>query len=115
MNDTEHARTTANTRAFAAARDAFTLRQLNTKLDWFRFPWTKGVELEPCLRTDAYLGDAVIGLTPDGEYYTFKARDGAWMEVSTKTPWVLVDVLVDELAGYIPPLPKRSEYRRGQR
>ena len=54
-------RANAGTNTYTKAIEAFRLRQLTLTLQWRRFPWTYGAELDQALVGPEYLGSVMIG------------------------------------------------------
>ncbi|WP_435108510.1 hypothetical protein [Nocardiopsis synnemataformans] len=111
MNETEQRRMNANPRPnpFAEAREAFlSQRGLAFTLEWRRFPWTRGADVERALIGPAYLGNAPIGLK-QGWSWAWQDRQGTWKYVQRDRIDLLVESVIDDLAGFQPGLPKRSE------
>lgn len=62
--------------AHAEARDAFRgLRGLDFTIEWHRFEWTHGADLDCALGGPACIGSMRIGLK-DGVYWVYRSRDG---------------------------------------
>ncbi|MCK9870166.1 hypothetical protein MRI28_11030 [Nocardiopsis dassonvillei] len=118
MNGTEQHRTTLDTNRngkadpFREARDAFmTLRGLAFTCEWRRFPWTYGADVDKALVGPQYLGHVALGLK-DGTHWGYQSRDGRqWRYVRRDRLDLLVNAVVDEFAGFTPPLPRRNRER----
>lgn len=111
MNDTGDARTKPNgtPNAFTEAREAFlSQRGLVFTLEWRRFPWTYGADVDCALVGPAYLGNVALGL--QGNHWGYQSRDGrTWRYVRRDQLSLLVAQVVEEFAGFVPPLPRRGE------
>ncbi|MEU0238975.1 hypothetical protein ABZ234_14915 [Nocardiopsis sp. NPDC006198] len=106
-------RTNLNTDVFARAAEAFMdLRGLAFTVEWRRFPWTPGTEVDRALVGPAYLGNVSIGLK-NGFSWGYQDRDGTWRYVHRDRLHLLVDSVVEHRAGHAPPLPRRSDRRVG--
>ncbi|KOX23610.1 hypothetical protein [Nocardiopsis sp. NRRL B-16309] len=98
---------------FSEARDAFlSSRGLVFTCEWRRFPWTFGADVEPALIGPSYLGHVAIGLK-DGWRWGYQDRDGRWRYVQRDRLDVLVESVIEDRAGFTPPLPRRSQRRGG--
>ncbi|MFE6304096.1 hypothetical protein [Nocardiopsis sp. NPDC057823] len=106
MNNTQQHTTTVR-KALSIAAEAFAARSLVMRHDWYRFPWTLGPEIEPCLIGPAYLGNVVVGVTEAG-MYTFESQPGVWEDVHPHYPDFLVDAVIEARAGKPFPLPRRG-------
>lgn len=101
-----------STDVFAQAQDAFDrLRGLAFTIEWRRFPWTYGVDVDLALIGPAYLGHVALGLK-DGWSWGYQNRRGAWRYVQRDRVEFLVEAVIHDRAGYRPPLPNRAEYRQ---
>ncbi|ADH67732.1 hypothetical protein [Nocardiopsis dassonvillei] len=97
---------------FAAAIAAFqSQRGLTFTVEWRRFPWTHGPDVERALAGPSYLGNVVIGLKDDFSW-SYQDRYGTWKYVQRDRLDLLVDSVVEDRAGFQPPLPNRSAYRQ---
>lgn len=101
--------------AHAEARNAFhDLRGLDFTIEWHRFEWTHGADLDCALVGPAYLGNVRIGLK-DGACWAYRSRDGSSVRAVPREQLVkLVDDVCDEFAGYVSPLPRWGLPRRGE-
>ncbi|MFI6578028.1 hypothetical protein ACIBFB_19740 [Nocardiopsis sp. NPDC050513] len=109
MNDTEQFRTQPGTPPdpFERARDAFlSSRGLAFTLEWRRFPWTRGADVDRALVGPGYVGDVALGLK-DGWTWGWQDRAGTWRYVQRDRIDVLVDRVIGTRAGFVPPLPRR--------
>lgn len=92
---------------FLTARDAFmTQRGLAFTVEWRRFPWTRGADVERALVGPAYLGNAEIGLR-DG-VWSWEDPRGGFRVVPRDDLAGLVEQVIETRAGYTPPLPRRG-------
>lgn len=97
---------------FAAAVTAFqSQRGLAFTVEWRRFPWTHGPDVERALVGPSYLGNVAIGLKNDFSW-SYQDRYGTWKYVQRDRLDLLVDSVVEDRAGFQPPLPNRSAYRQ---
>lgn len=97
---------------FAAAIAAFQKqRGLAFTVEWRRFPWTHGPDVERALVGPSYLGNVAIGLKDDFSW-SYQDRYGTWKYVQRDRLDLLVDSVVEDRAGFQPPLPNRSAYRK---
>ena len=87
--------------AFADARRAFRdLRGLDFTVEWHRFEWTHGADLDCALVGPAYLGNMRIGLK-NGSHWTYWSRDGRSVRSVPRDQLPrLVEDVGDEFAGY---------------
>lgn len=112
MNDLEHSRTQQDTKSdpYQEAADAFmTLRGLAFTVEWRRFPWTYGADVDKALVGPAYLGYVALGLK-DGTHWGYQSRDGrTWRYVPRDHVAHLVREVVEEFAGFTPPIPRRRD------
>ncbi|MEU3308757.1 hypothetical protein [Nocardiopsis sp. NPDC006832] len=106
-------RTTRNTQSQntdprAEALHAFReMRGLTFTVEWRRFPWTHGPDLERALVGPAYLGNVALGLK-DHSHWGYQSRDGrTWRYIPRTQIRRLVHEVVEEFAGFAPPLPRR--------
>ncbi|MEV2278650.1 hypothetical protein AB0I72_23990 [Nocardiopsis sp. NPDC049922] len=94
---------------FLEARDAFlTQRGLAFTLEWRRFPWTRGWDVDRALIGPSYLGNVSLGLK-DGWSWGWQDRDGTWRYVQRERLGILVEQVIDTRAGFVPPLPRRGD------
>lgn len=94
---------------FTEARDAFlSQRGLAFTLEWRRFPWTWGADVDRALIGPAYLGNVSIGLK-DGWTWGWQGRRGTWKYVQRDRLDLLLDQVIETRAGYVPPLPRRRD------
>lgn len=97
---------------YTEARDAFiTQRGLVCTIEWRRFPWTRGADVERALIGPAYLGNVAIGLK-DGWSWGYQDRHGKWRYVHRGRLGLLVESVIEDRAGFRPPLPRRGGPRR---
>ncbi|MFD6950011.1 hypothetical protein A6A08_08410 [Nocardiopsis sp. TSRI0078] len=97
---------------FTEARDAFlSQRGLAFTIEWRRFPWCYGVDVDRALVGPAYLGNVSIGLK-DGWTWGWQHPDGSWKYVQRDRIDLLVDAVIESRAGYVPPLPRRKDRHR---
>ncbi|OLT29279.1 hypothetical protein BJF83_12435 [Nocardiopsis sp. CNR-923] len=93
---------------FTEAREAFMVRRgLAFTLEWRRFPWTRGWDVDRALIGPSYLGDVALGLK-DGWSWGWQDRDGTWRHVRRERLEILVEQVIETRAGFVPPLPRRS-------
>ena len=93
----------------AEARDAFLAqRGLAFTVEWHRFPWTYGADVDRSLMGPPYLGNVIIGLK-DETHWGYQSRDGRqWRFIPRNQLGRLVAEVVEEFAGFHPPLPRRK-------
>ncbi|MEV2276775.1 hypothetical protein AB0I72_14455 [Nocardiopsis sp. NPDC049922] len=111
MNETHQFQTGPDTRPdpFERARDAFLAsRGLAFTLEWRRFPWTWGADVDRALIGPGYMGNVALGLK-DGWSWGWQDRYGAWCYVQRDRLGILVDRVIETRAGFVPPLPRRRE------
>ncbi|WP_017568756.1 hypothetical protein [Nocardiopsis halotolerans] len=97
---------------FAAAIAAFeNQRGLIFSIEWRRFPWSHGPEVERALVGPSYLGNVAIGLK-DGWSWSYQDQSGRWKYVQRDRLDILVEAVIWDRAGFKPPLPSRSAYRQ---
>ncbi len=95
---------------YTEARDAFlTQRGLPFTIEWRRFPWTYGADVDRALVGPAYLGNVCVGLK-EGWSWGYQDRDGTWKHVQRDRLDLLVESVVEDRAGFRPPLPRRGEH-----
>ncbi|WP_262391347.1 hypothetical protein [Nocardiopsis sp. CNR-923] len=82
-------------------------RGLAFTLEWRRFPWTRGWDVDRALIGPSYLGDVALGLK-DGWSWGWQDRDGTWRHVRRERLEILVEQVIETRAGFVPPLPRRS-------
>nr|WP_223830378.1 hypothetical protein [Nocardiopsis quinghaiensis] len=97
---------------FTAAVAAFEgQRGLAFTVEWRRFPWTYGLEVERALVGPSYLGNVAIGLK-DGFSWAYEDQHGEWKYVQRDRLDILVEAVIRDRAGFQPPLPSRSAYQQ---
>ncbi|GHC77214.1 hypothetical protein GCM10007079_14220 [Nocardiopsis terrae] len=110
QRQTQTTRTTQsqNTGPRAEVLQAFReMRGLTFTVEWRRFPWTRGADLERALVGPAYLGNVALGLK-DRSHWAYQSRDGrTWRYIPRAQVRRLVHEVVEEFAGFVPPLPRR--------
>ncbi|GAA1084404.1 hypothetical protein [Nocardiopsis metallicus] len=100
---------TTETDPMTEAKDAFmTLRGLAFTVEWRRFPWTYGADVDRALIGPPYLGYVSLGLK-DETHWGYQSRDGrTWRYVPRDHVAQLVREVCNEFAGFTPPLPRRK-------
>lgn len=105
-NGASPAETSGEAGSFAEARDAFmTQRGLAFTIEWRRFPWTYGADVDRALVGPQYLGNIALGLKDQN--WGYQGKDGRWKYVRSDRLDLLVSQVVEEFAGYRSPLPRR--------
>jgi len=97
----------SSTDPYLTARDAFmTQRGLAFTVEWRRFPWTRGADVERALVGPAYLGNVAVGLR-DG-VWSWEDPRGGFRVVPRDDLAGLVEQVIETRAGFVPPLPRRG-------
>ncbi|WP_159942834.1 MULTISPECIES: hypothetical protein [unclassified Nocardiopsis] len=105
-------RTKQNSDMFSAAIAAFqNQRGLTFTVEWRRFPWTQGPDVERALVGPSYLGDVAIGLK-DNWSWSYQDQHGTWKFVRRDRLELLIEAVIQDRAGSRPPLPSRSAHKK---